>query len=549
MSSAKRWYTLVFAIVLVFTAAACSRRDVPSPTTPAATTATGTSTGKSGADPIEIKYENRIKVTMATVGVIDGYDYTAGDPYAKWWSDRFNWDFEVRGLSWDNWTEMLRIWINSRDLTDAAVFNYTSTTHPDAASWAEQGLIKRLPDDWRTRWPNVAEVFDVTTLGPHLEEIYGGVYYLPRARFVRNLPGDPLPNHMGVAIRKDWAKAVGFPIKDAYTPSELLEYGRLIKEQDPGNLGTRLLPMSFTPVHALDVFVRFNSTYFNTYYKDGDGTYKWGAASPDTLEGLLNYYRAYSSGILNPEFYTLRNDDPGEQFSVAGVSGMFYTGSVPSGMHMFFNNEFIATDNPFESIHLAIPVDAKGRYHQLDLINYWGSILFSPDIDDEVFERYMDMLDFAATEDGYRIQVAGFEGEDWELRNGGMVSLLPEGVVLEGTEGKYPSTGYTLGSIILWDEFGFDNPIYTAQLRARSHDLYQKRIQLGTPETFPHVDWTVWTFDSPNRRRASFDLATEFANIILNSTSEADVETKWNQWIASQRTLVQPVLDELNALQ
>lgn len=545
MTMAERGYALILGAVLIISTAACSRIDVPSFTTPRATTGTSTT----GADPIETAYHNRIKVTVATPGAIDGYDYTAGDPYAKWWSDRFNWDYEVTGLSWDNWTEMLRVWINSRNLTDVAVFNYTSTTHPDAAAWAEQGLVKRLPDDWRTRWPNVAKVFDATALGPKLEAIYGGVYYLPRARFLRNLPGDPLPNHMGVALRKDWARAVGFPIQDYYTPDELLEFGQLILEQDPGRLGSRLIPMSFTPSHALDVFVRFNSTHYNTYYQDADGTYRWGAASPDTLAGLLNYYRAYSTGILNPEFYALRNDDPGEQFSVTGVAGMYYTGSVPSGMHMLFHNEFVASDDPFESIHLAIPVDAQGRYHQQDLINYWGVILFNPDIDVAVFERYMDMLDFAATEEGYRIQVAGLEGEDWEFRDGEMVSLLPEGVVLEGTEGKYPSTGYTLGSIILWDEFGFDNPIYTPKLRERARELYQKRIALGTPETFPQVNWAVWTFDSPSRRRATFDLATEFANIILNSTSETDVAVKWNQWIESQMPLVQPVLDELNALQ
>ena len=53
-------------------------------------------------------------------------------------------------------------------------------------------------------------------------------------------PGDVVVNHESVYLREDWANAVGFEIKDAYTASEIMEYARLVKEQDPGNVGTIL---------------------------------------------------------------------------------------------------------------------------------------------------------------------------------------------------------------------------------------------------------------------------------------------------------------------
>lgn len=495
-------------------------------------------------------YDEKLTISFANVGPIEGYDYTAGDDYAKYWSEKFNWEIDMVGLTWDNWNEMLRIWISSQDMPDVAVFNYNGTTHPDAASFAEQGLVKEMPDDWRERWPNVASVFDKTSLGPQMEEAFGGVYFLPRARFDQNLPGDPLPNHMSLHLRKDWAEAVGFPIKEAYTTSEIIEYGKLIVENDPGNVGSNLVGLSFKPEYATRVFVYGNSTYYDTFYKDTDGEYKWGAASDDTLAGLKLYYEAYTSGALNPEFYTLRNEDDNDAFRKAGTAAATYMGGTATGLQVDMIASFetsLGLDST-EAYHVANVVDEQGRYHQQDLINYWGAICFSPTIDDAKFERYMDALDYGCTPEGYLLQVAGFEGEDYEYVDGEMVSLVPEGTALEGTTGKYPSIGgYNLANMKLWDDFSFENPIILPRIRELSWDLYQDRVKLGTPETFPATDWTVFTHDSPSRRQIAYDYPVEYTNLVTSAGSVEELEANWRDWIDSQMPLVQPVLDELNA--
>ena len=46
-----------------------------------------------------------------------------------------------------------------------------------------------LPDDWKSRWTNLAKVFDITGLGPQMDKQFGGTYFLPRARFYKNLIG------------------------------------------------------------------------------------------------------------------------------------------------------------------------------------------------------------------------------------------------------------------------------------------------------------------------------------------------------------------------
>lgn len=556
MKKPMRSCALLLSMMLVIGLAACGTSGSPSGSAAADSSsqaASGTAADAGTADTASegSVYEERLKLSVAAISPIEGYDYSAGDAWAKFWSDKYNWDVEVIGFTWDNWNEMLRIWVSSRDMPDVCQFNYQTSTHPDASSWINQGLIKQMPDDWRTRWPNAAVVYDKTSLGPQLEQTFGGVYMLPRARFDANLPGDPLPNHMSIHLRKDWAEAVGFPIKDAYKISEIIEYGKLIKEKDPGGMGANLQPMSIRPSYALPMFVGHNSTFHDTYYKSEDGTYQWGAAHEDTLEGLKLYYEAYHSGALNKEFYTLSGDEDRDQFYVAGTSGAVYWNSVPGGM---YNDQFTSFQpnvglDPLETIQIANVLGEDGSYHQQDLINYWGALIFNPDIDDKLFERYMDMLDYGCTEEGYLIQYAGFEGEDYEYVDGKMVSLLPENMPIGGANGKYPSQDfYIVGTLRLADDFAFDSPDIPAPFRERSRELYAQRVTLGTPESFTATDWTVFSHDSAARRRASFDFATEYANIIVNSTSVDELESKWRQWIADQQDLVQPVLDELNSL-
>ena len=51
------------------------------------------------------------------------------------------------------------------------------------------------------------------------------------------------------------------------------------------------------------------------------------------------------------------------------------------------------------------------------------------------------------------------------------------------------------------------------------------------------------------RRARSIDYPTEYANLITTATSEDHLVELYNQWIESQMSIIQPVLDELNSKQ
>ena len=494
----------------------------------------------------------RVRITQANVVIgREGWDYTNGDAFASWWSNRFNYDLEVTTLTFDNWTQNLRLWVTTGDMPDVATFDYTSNNHPDAAMFVEQGLIKRFPDNWKQRWPNIAAIYEVTSLGPHLEQLYGGTYFIPRARFQRNIPGDPLPNHWAMHMRRDWIQAVGMPLKTHYTLTEVMDYLRRVRDQDPGRVGARLVPFAATPRTAAMFFLQSNSTHWDTFFLDTDGIYKWGAATNDTLEGLKLWYEAYSTGLMDPEFFLLGIDQDRAQFNTPPVAGMFFEGG-PTGALQSARQTFVVNNpgtNADEMYHFATALGINGYYHQRDLINFWGTIMFNPRVSDAVFERWMDVMDFASTDEGFVITNMGLPEIDFTVRNGEYVSLLPPGTILSGAPGvgKYSSMGYIIGSVKLFDDFNFDNPNIAQRYREESWTLYTERSRMSTPLTFPKVDWDLWTYDSPNMRRARFNYSTDFANMVINATSASHLEVLFRNWVNEQNHLVQPVLNELNA--
>ncbi|MFD1136074.1 extracellular solute-binding protein [Paenibacillus urinalis] len=484
------------------------------------------------------------KMTVSVASTIQLKEGQLDNEFHQFWMDKYNIDWEYNFIEWDSWGEKLRLWINSGDLPDVATWNYV---HGDAMNYIDQGLLYQFPEDWKERWPNVAAAYQLTGLGEQLEELTGGTYLLPRPVYYENKPADPLVNQIGViALRKDWAEAVGFELKDAYTTGELMEYARLVKEKDPGKVGSNLVPLSFNADDALTNLIMPNSEHSrveSAFYKGEDGKYHWGAADEETLTGLKLMQEAYKEGLLNPEFYTWKNSEGSDNFRVSGTAAVTSLGGLASYRQdvdtAMRKNLGVESD---ELVHTAIVLGDDGKYRNLEQANFWSALIFSPDIDDAKFERIMDMIDYTTSEEGQLILNMGFEGTDWEYdENGNLKSLLENGTSLED---KYPSRFE--GLYLLGDDFSMINPAIKEDYRERALTHYQNKAKLGEEGgALAEYDWTVQLYDSKAKNQASFDYATEYTNLILK---EGDLEANWRAWVESKMSLVQPVLDELNAL-
>lgn len=487
-------------------------------------------------------YDKKLKISIASLTELK--DNAMQNEFHKFWTDKFNLEWEYNYVPWDSWNEKLRLWINSNDLPDIATYNYV---HGDVMNYIDQGLLYKLPDDWKTRWPNVAAAYKLTGLGDQLEKLTKGTYVLPRPVYFENKPADPLVNQIGVvALRKDWAEAVGFELKNTYKASELMEFARLLKQKDPGKVGDKLIPIAYNPGDALTNIVMANSASSrveSAFYKDTDGKYKWGPASNETLTGLKLFQQAYKEGLLYPEFYTWKNNDAGEKFSVNGVAGVMSLGGLASYRQEVDKKfrENLKLDS-LSTVHTAIVVGEDGKYRNLEQANFWSAIIFSPKISKEKFERVMDFLDFSTSKDGQMLVNMGFKDKDWKYgANGELVSLLQEG---ETMEKKYP--GRFEGFYVLSDDFSIVNPAIKKEFRDRSVQHFKDKAALGQQGgALAKFDWDFQLFNSKAKNQASFDYATEYAGLIMQA---GDLEANWKKWVDSKTSLVQPVLNELNNL-
>ena len=499
-----------------------------------------TQTGDEAADKEEKSFDEKRTISLAVLDNVTDEEWQ--NDYHKYFMEKFNIEWAYKYVEWGSWQEKLRVWINSGDLPDVSIWDYNYT---DAENYVNQGLLYQFPEDWKERWPNAAMAYEKSPLNVELEERFGGTYVMLRPIFVYHAQTDPIVNQIGViGIRKDWAEAAGFELKDAYTVDEMLEYARLIKEQDPGKVGNGLIPLCFDPANAMTCFVSANSSHSRietAFYKDADGVYKWGPSEESTLEALKLYQQAYREGLMDPEFY-LMNDDDKDKFYINGTAALYHMGGVADFRQTadteMRNNLQLNSD---EVVHEAILLGNDNNYHNIILgSNYWSSLIFSPDITDENFERIMDMIDFTCTEEGQIICNMGFEGTDWEYdEEGKPVSILEEGTSILDKYGARIESIY-----ILEDDFAVINPAIKDEYRDRMTALAELKLEKGQGQ-YDEIDWDQSFLVSKSKDQVQFKYEEEYANLILQ---EGDLETNWKKWVESKMSLVQPYLDELNGM-
>ncbi|WP_347128435.1 ABC transporter substrate-binding protein [Neglectibacter timonensis] len=549
MKKSKKLIAALLASLMVLSTAACSDGETQSSSSQQSGTnssaAGETSSVETSDTGEEGTYDTHVDLSWYKEGITGHEINYDGDAFGQFWQDKFNVTIDLTAATMDgsDWTERLRIWINSGDMPDVAhwAFNYG-----ELADYAAQDAVYRFPDDWKERWPNVAKTQSYVPGAAVAEEKLGGTYVLFRTIFANHRPSERLSYHALLYMRKDWMEACGVEIKETYSPSELVEIAEKFRDQDPGGLGSQLVPIS---IITYDMLKLYFPPPMDGYYKDENGQFQFAPADERTLESLKKYQNLYTSGLLDPEFYTLTRYEGTEKFYIGGTAGIV----LDDGMGYMIQSRIgdglqknLGLD-PDEVLHIAQLVGEDGKYHYREDMNFYGSIIFSPNLTDEEFERAMDILDFCSTEEGQEIINMGFEGEDWELdENGEYVSLLPNEITGNASSilgSKYPSADVFFGGIICADDFQFVTPNYTKETRDIISHFYELRDELSDETTLLPREYDYEFYSSRAKTQAGMDLSEEYAQLILK---DGDLETNWKNWVDEKMQLVQPFLDELN---
>ena len=175
-------------------------------------------------------YDEKVEISIALPNIKSGADYNTADLLTLWFRQHFNFDWDIEALPSEGIDDKVRTMINSDSMPD--VLRWDNFYFTEIVDYIDQGYFYQFPEDWRERWPKAAALQDATPIPEILRErTDSNTYALFRPTFFFNNPTTKGTDHFGVFLRKDWAEAVGFELKDVYKPSELLEYARLIKER------------------------------------------------------------------------------------------------------------------------------------------------------------------------------------------------------------------------------------------------------------------------------------------------------------------------------
>jgi putative aldouronate transport system substrate-binding protein len=488
-------------------------------------------------------FSEHFDIEFASVQVDSNRDYNKGDEFVKRWTDTFNITWDLIPLTWDNWSERLRIWINSGDAPEMFVLNYN---HGEAVEYVNQRLIKKMPNDWKQKYPNLAKAATDSPMGPMADELFGGTYFFYRPAYSLNMPTRKLSNHMTAYIRKDWGEAAGAVIKPAMKLSELIEYARKVKAVNPGNVGPNFYPI-VVRAGNLGFWIHFNSTYAGAgttpFYLGKDGAYHWGGADPATLEALKLLAGAYREGLIDPEFYTLQDPDDSGAFYMTEKSAVMFSEGMAARMQQISDD--MKQNLGLDFIEVVEPITILGEdgySHHTVGANYWGAIGFSPDISDKKLERILQMFEYSCTEQGQLELRCGIEGQDWTLDSTGEIIFKKPEVRTQDLYAIHPVYG---NMVILTDDFQFRNPSFAAPFRAKTLEMHKLRESTSTEETFPpDPDWNVMLHSSRALNLATLDYPVEYSALIVKG---GDVEANWRTWVNEKMVNIQPVLDELNA--
>ena len=175
-------------------------------------------------------------------------------------------EFEITPLTFENAAERLRFWINSDDMPDWCVWDYNNG---EAANYADQGLVKMLPEGWKDQYPALAKAASDSPMGAMAEENFGEPItcsgpFTPTTGPPRSwLPICPsFCEKTGRSCRAETSSIMSL--------SEIMDYAYKVKEADPGNIGD-----SFAPIAIRSGNMGYLVQAYNTYSGVGGPRSTW----------------------------------------------------------------------------------------------------------------------------------------------------------------------------------------------------------------------------------------------------------------------------------
>ncbi len=547
MKKFKKIAALLLAVVMVAGVfAACGKKADETGGTDATPTTASDSTD---AQPTEEAnpYAEHIKFTMSTVDAEKAGLTEDGDIAAnfKWLCEKFNVEFEFWPLTWSNYVDQTRMWLNSDSAPDLIMLDVAPVRYSEYLDWVEAGLFKAYPD--LANYPDMQARYEKMTTGKMFSvdgQLYAWPAYMDSDQYNFAQPS-------GYVYRKDWAQAVGlFQEDEIYSWEEWQTLVKAVIAQDPGKngAGKTIGIMAKNDWLFPKAIVGSISPYMLSFTKDQSGSWVWGAALAETLEAVKTVKQMYDDGLIWSDQPMLTENDFSNNFN----SGKLFS-SADANMTVVGLDDIVKkwTDaNPGlkaeDSISIAAVQGPDGKLQTWQSSDQWSQTAMNHNMTDAQVERWTAMVNFLVSDDGYNFRNFGIQDTDWKYAADGSVECLwPKDADGNQVNPYRYGTWPWARSVGATDGFALVNPAYPQwekDLVIRQSERYSAADVTLIPLDSEFAFFTTETYDA-----AVAGLEHEVYTKITELMTSKNIEADWTAWVNQKSAEVQPALDELNA--
>lgn len=404
-----------------------------------------------------LSYEEHLDISVGYWNIDGMAKAIQPDDMTRYIEELFNITLHPTSVTWSNYKERYQILSATDSLPDLfATLTLSSTDNNDSATFTdmiETGSIRALPKDL-SAYPalcNVLESISFTQYGD------GQYYAIPRISFLDPVLGS---TDAAMIVRRDWMDNLG--LQDPENLDEFVALMAAFANNDPdGNGFDDTIGYNVNFLTALGKWVILGiAPGCNVYtWVEEDGRFVPSWTTEAFRDVVSTYSLLYSTGGLDPEFYSKSPNNVMEDFASGKLGALEYKSS-PNALLELKDKWDKLNDLPFEDCVDILPIFPAPdgvRYSNSSSI-FWSESYLSSSVDDAKAERILALLEFLLSEEGQKMCHYGLEGTDYIEKDGQYQCLLEvqdENLITILTR-KYPSLALFSGIATWgggWDDF------------------------------------------------------------------------------------------------
>lgn len=208
-------------------------------------------------------------------------------------------------------------------------------------------------------------------------------------------------------------------------------------------------------------------------------------ADRDAMVSAMQFARdMYTDGVIEKDIALAKLETSKEKYLQGQSAAMVFAWAGPSGLEANLGRDYdklygegsFLKNNRIAKLYAS---EDGNKYYFVDTES-WSESYISANVDDEKMAAICRLFDYLYSEEGSRLVFCGFEGEDYDVKDGKVV--MREGVVL-GDKYTFCNTNSNITSLAMWNPESWDSSFpstISAEYRALNDVRHEDAVKNGS---------------------------------------------------------------------